>query len=180
MIAWAAARREAVAPEPGEPELLGHTEQLALERLAKREPAGATRELARLVALREAVFDLVAARSRGDEVPGVVADSILDAWKEAASSAIIALSSGQFNVTWTVDGSGLALLRDRLAWQAMALVTGDELRRAHLCAGDDCGWLFLDGSKAGRRRWCDMATCGNVAKARRHYQRKREVRGAGG
>ena len=37
----------------------------------------------------------------------------------------------------------------------------------------DQAWLFLDTSKAGRRRWCDMADCGNAAKSRRHYARGR-------
>lgn len=179
-IAWAAARREAVAPEPGEPELLGPAEQMELERLATRDPAAATLELQRLVALREAVFDLVAARSRGYEVPAAVLDAIMDPWKDAAYRAILGTSSEQYDVIWTAEKSGVALLRHRVAWQAMDLVTGDDLRRAHLCAGDDCGWVFLDRSKAGRRRWCDMATCGNVAKARRHYERQRGGRGARG
>lgn len=39
------------------------------------------------------------------------------------------------------------------------------------CEGESCGWLFLDRSKAGRRRWCSMADCGNRAKVRRHYDK---------
>lgn len=31
-----------------------------------------------------------------------------------------------------------------------------------------CGWLFLDSSRGGRRRWCSMSTCGNREKATRH------------
>ena len=31
-----------------------------------------------------------------------------------------------------------------------------------------CGWLFLDSSRGGRRRWCSMSTCGNREKASRH------------
>ncbi|WP_443691321.1 CGNR zinc finger domain-containing protein [Pseudomonas sp.] len=38
------------------------------------------------------------------------------------------------------------------------------------CEG--CTWLFIDTSKNHRRRWCSMATCGNRAKAQRHYQLK--------
>jgi len=33
-------------------------------------------------------------------------------------------------------------------------------------------WLFLDRSRNRSRRWCDMKTCGNREKARRHYQRE--------
>ncbi len=34
-----------------------------------------------------------------------------------------------------------------------------------------CDWLFLDQSKNGTRRWCDMADCGSRDKARRYYTR---------
>ena len=49
------------------------------------------------------------------------------------------------------------------------LITGDAAYRLRRCANDACLWLFLDESKNATRRWCDMASCGNRAKARRHY-----------
>ena len=65
-----------------------------------------------------------------------------------------------------------ASLRRLVAASAAALL-GDprEAGRIKLCPGHDCGWLFLDETRGGRRRWCSMATCGNRAKARRSYQR---------
>lgn len=45
--------------------------------------------------------------------------------------------------------------------------------RIRICANDTCRWIFCDESRAGRRRWCDMATCGNRAKAQRHRARQR-------
>ncbi|MCB9297188.1 MAG: CGNR zinc finger domain-containing protein [Lewinellaceae bacterium] len=36
-----------------------------------------------------------------------------------------------------------------------------------------CGWLFLDTSKNGRRRWCNMQACGSQAKARRWYHKNK-------
>ncbi len=47
--------------------------------------------------------------------------------------------------------------------------------RIRVCANDTCRWLFYDESRAGRRRWCDMATCGNQAKARRHRERQKQL-----
>lgn len=38
-----------------------------------------------------------------------------------------------------------------------------------------CGWLFLDSSKGGRRKWCDMAMCGSRDKALRYYRRTRRA-----
>ena len=36
--------------------------------------------------------------------------------------------------------------------------------RFKACRGDDCRWVFIDGSRNTSRRWCDMANCGNRAK----------------
>lgn len=64
----------------------------------------------------------------------------------------------------------------RILWHVVRsvadLVTSDDVGRLRQCAGDDCDWLFLDTSRGGRRKWCSMASCGNRAKARRHYARK--------
>lgn len=47
--------------------------------------------------------------------------------------------------------------------------------RIRICASETCRWLFYDESRSGRRRWCDMATCGNRAKARRHRARQKDT-----
>jgi predicted RNA-binding Zn ribbon-like protein len=41
------------------------------------------------------------------------------------------------------------------------------------CSSKDCEWFFLDTSKNHHRRWCDMKRCGNRAKVRRFYAKKR-------
>lgn len=46
--------------------------------------------------------------------------------------------------------------------------------RIRICANDTCRWIFFDESRGGQRRWCDMATCGNRAKAQRHRARQRQ------
>jgi predicted RNA-binding Zn ribbon-like protein len=37
--------------------------------------------------------------------------------------------------------------------------------RFKACPGPDCGWVFWDTTRNRSRRWCDMAGCGNRAKA---------------
>jgi predicted RNA-binding Zn ribbon-like protein len=54
---------------------------------------------------------------------------------------------------------------------ALRLLSLPEPERLKICG--HCGWLFLDRSKNKSRFWCDMAVCGNRAKAARHYQRKK-------
>jgi predicted RNA-binding Zn ribbon-like protein len=53
-----------------------------------------------------------------------------------------------------------------------------DLSRVRECDGFNCGWLFIDTSKAGRRRWCSMDICGNRAKVVRHRNRAKVGRSA--
>ena len=53
----------------------------------------------------------------------------------------------------------------------MRELTGGHPERIRICDNDRCRWVFYDTSRTGRRRWCDMATCGNRAKAARHRAR---------
>ncbi|MBD2100425.1 CGNR zinc finger domain-containing protein [Leptolyngbya sp. FACHB-261] len=61
----------------------------------------------------------------------------------------------------------------RVAWLAAQNLLG-LLRtapgRIRTCDHPDCILYFFDTSKNGTRRWCDMKTCGNRSKAKRHYQ----------
>lgn len=45
--------------------------------------------------------------------------------------------------------------------------------QARICANDECRWVFFDASRTHQRRWCEMASCGNRAKAARHRARVR-------
>ncbi|MGH2467914.1 MAG: CGNR zinc finger domain-containing protein [Candidatus Limnocylindrales bacterium] len=65
-----------------------------------------------------------------------------------------------------VDGA-LARLAESLARE---LSQGD-VDRLRVCANPTCQWAFFDTSRTGRRKWCNMSTCGNRAKAARHRQR---------
>lgn len=61
----------------------------------------------------------------------------------------------------------------RLAEPLVSELTGGHPERIRVCASETCDWIFYDGSRTARRRWCDMATCGNRAKAARHRARAR-------
>jgi predicted RNA-binding Zn ribbon-like protein len=78
------------------------------------------------------------------------------------------------------DWAGAEDALDQMLWpvvhDAAGLLTSEELDRVGQCDDDRCGWLFLDTSRNRSRRWCSMEDCGNRAKARRYYERKRAVR----
>lgn len=65
----------------------------------------------------------------------------------------------------------LARLADPLVNE---LVSGHP-ERIKVCDSDRCDWIFYDDSRTSRRRWCNMSTCGNRAKAQRHRDRARSA-----
>ncbi len=62
----------------------------------------------------------------------------------------------------------------RLSEAVARELTGLNVRRLRVCANEDCRWVFNDHSPAGRRKWCDMSSCGNRAKAARHRARQKQ------
>jgi predicted RNA-binding Zn ribbon-like protein len=65
-----------------------------------------------------------------------------------------------------------------ILWTAGDMLAEPRRDRVRLCANEKCVWLFLDDSKSGTRRWCDMKACGNRAKAHRHYEKKKKTKGS--
>jgi predicted RNA-binding Zn ribbon-like protein len=68
----------------------------------------------------------------------------------------------------------------RLADPLVAELTSGRPERIRVCDSETCHWLFYDASPTRRRRWCDMATCGNRAKAARHRARSKGGAAPGG
>lgn len=79
------------------------------------------------------------------------------------------------NATWSWRGLGERLESPLwpVVWSAAILLTASEAAQVRVCGGPDCGWLFVDRSRNGLRRWCEMATCGTAAKSRRRAERGR-------
>ena len=69
-------------------------------------------------------------------------------------------------------GDALAQARSAIAGSLAHYLADHDARRLRVCANDGCRWLFVDRSPGGRRRWCDMRTCGNRAKVARHRARR--------
>lgn len=55
---------------------------------------------------------------------------------------------------------------------AYDLLLSDKLHRVKQCP--NCGWLFLDATKNGKRKWCSMQDCGSNVKALEYYYRKKK------
>lgn len=138
---------------------------------AAGDPREAERTFRRAVELREAIYRIFSALAAG-AAPG--RDDLDRLNRELATAMAQArVANGPDGFAWEWEGEAL----DRMLWpvarDAAELLVSAEWRRVAECADDECGWLFVDSSKSGRRRWCDMRDCGNRAKVRRHRERTR-------
>lgn len=70
-------------------------------------------------------------------------------------------------------GDRLDQARATIASSLAQFLADDAPSRLRVCANEGCRYLFIDRSPTGRRRWCDMRTCGNQAKVARHRARAR-------
>lgn len=141
---------------------------------AKAPKAPAPREFAQALALRETIHRLFDAQAQGKTPTPRDVESLNAAL--AAAPARTTLRRGKEGYEWDVDmksGTALALLAPVL-WSAGDLLAGPKLDKVRRCANPECLYLFLDDSRAGKRRWCSMSACGNRAKARRHYHKSKE------
>jgi predicted RNA-binding Zn ribbon-like protein len=120
----------------------------------------------RAKAVREALFALVAAAIDGRPAP----PGALRAVNEAAAvpPPRPALADGALWHEGDLDAVLSALAR-----AALELLGGPERARLKWCAGERCTRPFVDRSRDGRRRWCDMAGCGDRAKAAAYRARQR-------
>jgi predicted RNA-binding Zn ribbon-like protein len=128
--------------------------------------------LAGAIALRELLFRLYLANAEGVEPEKGDLAALREYLGAAAPRRELSRAGGRYE--WAVDGQNCNLfdLLSPVLWSATDLLGGTGIARLKRCANDQCKWLFVDDSKNGSRRWCSMSSCGNRAKAHRHYHGK--------
>jgi predicted RNA-binding Zn ribbon-like protein len=67
-----------------------------------------------------------------------------------------------------------------VARDAIDLFTGTATDRIRECASPECGLLFVDTSRPGRRRWCASTACGGKARAAAYRHRRAATSGSPG
>lgn len=138
-----------------------------------RHPKRAVALFAEAIGLREAIYRIFTALAASE--PAAAKDLSLLNRMLAEAPPRDRLAQADDGYAWETkkaDVSAAGLLAPVL-WSAADLLTHADRRRVRRCANDACLWLFVDESKAGTRRWCDMSSCGNRAKSRRHYLKTR-------
>jgi predicted RNA-binding Zn ribbon-like protein len=145
-------------------ELVTREQMIRLRADASADPQGALRVLDDARTLRSAVHDAVL-----DPADAAALDGVAGYARRAGGAA--GLAPGDGHARWALDAApGLDLPVLAAAWTAAELLTSPQVAFVAACPGVDCGWLFLDRRR--RRRWCDMAACGNRAKVAAHARRQ--------
>ena len=141
---------------------------------ALHHPAEARHSFSRVIRLREAIYRVFSAIAQHRPVAAGDLMLISDFAVEALRHRTLTPMNGGYSWQWIANTKDIF---DRFLWPmaqaATDLLTSGELKVVRFCEAPDCEWLFLDHSRNRSRRWCDMKSCGNRAKARRHYERMR-------
>jgi len=153
--------------------VLDRRRQRRVARQAQQESRRAVKVFTEAIELRECLYRIFSALAVGTEPTSEDLARLNSAL--AATLGHLSVERNDQGFGWGWAGSEDAL--DQMLWpvvrSAADLLTSEEASLVRECASESCSWLFVDRSRTHRRRWCDMKTCGNRAKARRHYQRHR-------
>lgn len=165
LIEWAAGAR-ALAPS-----VLGE-----LRRGAKRddyETGRVMRDAIELRTLLERTFFRIAKGSRIDAELAELSQGWLRRSLEqmALVSDVGAAGGRDFVLGWPRAAQALESPLWSVAWSAARLLASGDAARIRRCGGIDCGWYYVDRSRNGLRRWCEMETCGTAMKSYRRAER---------
>ncbi|MFI5262542.1 MAG: CGNR zinc finger domain-containing protein [Candidatus Limnocylindrales bacterium] len=159
-------------------ELLHGDAVAAFTARAADDPVLAERTLARIRRIREAMRDLVEAQA-GHRPPSRDHLSEINRALRTHYVYVLVPAPDGVSLDHRHEGDPIEGALARLTESIAREVSQGYVERLRICADDHCRWVFFDTSRTGRRRWCDMATCGNRAKAARHRERRREATAAG-
>jgi len=154
--------------------ILDPERSLGMRRRAQQQPAGAA---AALVDARRVRAALRALAERGANSERIRGDALTEInrvlGRSAGTRRVESRADGSFARAFVPVGDAFAgLIIPVVESAADALIAG-ELARVRRCSDPRCTRVFFDGTRNARRRWCDMSTCGNRAKAARFRQRGR-------
>lgn len=141
-------------------------QRLAIE--AAQRPADAAAALSRAKALREALYRICCTEVSDRPVERDDLDLFDTALRSALAGRRLACEDGALEWAWR-RREALDHIADRIAVAACDLLieSRGERRPIRQCPGRNCGWLFLDKSRGGRRHWCSDLSCGTPARVRK-------------
>lgn len=144
--------------------LLDSVDLAALEAEAVDHPRKAESSLARAKNLRELLYRICRAEFADDKIAEGDLRDLDEAILDAMADRVLTATAAGLRYVWR-SGHGLELVIHAVALAAQDLLFNrGSRRRIRECPGRNCGWVFLDTSKGGRRRWCSDKTCGTASR----------------
>lgn len=152
-------------------ELLDAAQARRFVQAARRHPRRATATLDDARELRYLLQDLLASVVSGRE-----STASLDRFNTLVSNTarhvrLVRAPGGRLTRGWDALGDAPESLLWPVVWRAADLLASVETDRLRVCGGLDCGWFYIDRSRNGLRRWCEMSVCGTAEKNRRRAHR---------
>ena len=129
--------------------------------------------LRRLITARTALRDVAQAVAHEEAPPRPAIDEVNRTLAGRERIELVAAPDG-VRLGHSHVGDAVDDLLARIAEPIVREIGSGHEDRIRICDNETCRWIFFDESRGGRRRWCDMASCGNRAKARRHRARQKE------
>lgn len=159
-------------------DLLTSDETRILSERATTNPEEARATLSHAIALREAFHRVLSdAIVGGQPDEGSLAMLNRELSRALSRLRVVHAPEDTYVWAWDWDSDSREPEPDRPLWpvvrSAAELMTSPKLDRVKVCAGKGCGWMFLDESRNGSRRWCDSRDCGNRERVRKHLLRTR-------
>lgn len=148
-------------------DVIDDNEQRILLSLAAKSPSEAERELIRARELRETLHRIFLTEANDEPVRVRDLELLNEATRRAQGQRCLAVVDA--TIEWHHSPADhLDTVATRVGWLAAELLTSRRDRRPiRACEGRNCGWLFLDHSRNGHRRWCSDRTCGSHARVRK-------------
>lgn len=129
-----------------------------------------SREFKTALSLRESIWRAAQAIRQGESPLAEDIETI----NRAASAPDLApqfVQDGSGQV-WSSSPTARAAL-STIARDAIDLFSGELRSRIRKCANPNCELMFVDASRPGKRRWCLMKRCGNMAKTSQYRRSKK-------
>ncbi|MEO7361408.1 MAG: CGNR zinc finger domain-containing protein [Gemmatimonadaceae bacterium] len=145
-----------------------------IARRATLQPAAAAASLVDAQRVRAALRALA---ERGATSQRIQDDAVVEInrvlGRSAGTRRVDRHTDGSLVRAFVPTGDAFAGLMIPIVESAADSLVSDELSRVRRCADPTCQRVFYDATRNGLRRWCDMGTCGNRAKAARHRAKSR-------
>jgi predicted RNA-binding Zn ribbon-like protein len=148
---------------------LPHRSNSSRRGVARARPTAAWRSLDQARRLREILFALFS----GPPKSGALITREL---RRAYRSPLLRRSQGGGTLQFRDDVGALNGMFGAIVRSTAELLASEALSRFRVCTLQTCERLLLDESRNRPLQWCNMAVCGNHAKAQHYYQRRKDGR----